>query len=279
MSEAIEVVKHSGERTRFSEEKLRTSLKNSGAPQKVIDRVTEIIIENLVDGISTRNIYQHAHKLLKKEAAEHASRYKLKQAILELGPSGYPFEHFTGELFRVQGYEVETGVIVEGQCVHHEVDVIADNGSERLMIECKFHNRHGYKSDVKIPLYIQSRFLDVSSKWRSQPEHINKRMTGWVVTNSRFTTDAIDYGKCIGLKLLGWDYPQHMSLKRLVEIHQIQPITTLSSLQKSERETLFSEGIVLCRNMCDQAAKVEVLIGKKASKLLKEADYICSYTD
>jgi hypothetical protein len=279
MSETVEVVKHSGERSSFSEDKLRASLRNSGAPEGVIDRVTQAIIESLVDGISTRKIYQHAHRLLKKEAAEHASRYKLKQAILELGPSGYPFEFFTGELFKVQGYHIETGVIVEGQCVNHEVDVIADNEEERLMIECKFHNRHGYKSDVKIPLYIQSRFLDVSESWKKQAAHKNKKMIGCVVTNSRFTSDAIDYGKCMGLRLLGWDYPQHMSLKQLVEKYQIQPITTLSSLKKTEREILFNEGIVLCRTLCDESSKVETLIGKKASSLLKEADYICSYTD
>ena len=103
-------------------------------------------------------------------------------------------------------------------------------------------------------------------------------MQGWVVTNSRFTSDATDYGKCVGLKLLGWDYPQNRSLKSLVETHQIQPITTLSSLTKSDREKLFKEGIVMCRTMCDEAQRVEELIGKKAGKILKEADYICSYT-
>lgn len=278
MNNAIEVVKHSGERTHFSEEKLRQSLQNSGAPDQIIDRVTAEIVKTLQDGISTHKIYQRAHKLLKKEATVHASRYKLKQAILELGPSGYPFEFFTGELFRVQGYKVETGVIANGQCVKHEIDVIADNGTERLMVECKFHNRHGYKSDVKIPLYIQSRFLDVSREWKKQADHANKNMHGWVVTNSRYTSDAIDYAKCVGLHLLGWDYPQHMSLKMMVENYQIQPITSLSSLSKTEREILYKEGIVLCRTLCEQSAKVEALIGKKASKLLREADYICSYS-
>ncbi len=139
----------------------------SGAPEHIVDNVAKAIINELQDGISTKKIYEKAHQLLKKEAVVYASRYKLKEALLELGPSGYPFEYFTAELFKVQGFEVETGILVDGHCIKHEVDVIADNGSERLMIECKFHNRNGYKSDVKTPLYIQSRFIDVSESWKN----------------------------------------------------------------------------------------------------------------
>jgi hypothetical protein len=279
MSSSVQVIKHSGEKSGFSEEKLKQSLRRSGAPEAVVERVTVAIIEELRDGISTRKIYQQAHRLLKKEAAVHASRYKLKQSILELGPSGYPFEHFTAALFEMQGYQVQTGVLAKGHCVNHEIDVIADNGVDRLMIECKFHNRPGYKSDVKIPLYIRSRFLDVSEEWRKEEAHQHKNMQGWVVTNSRFTSDAIDYGKCVGLKLLGWDHPEQQSLKSLVEQYRIQPITTLSSLTKTEKELLFKEGIVLCRSMCENPQLIQAILGKRSKKLLKEADYICSYSD
>ena len=276
MASSIQVVKHSGEGIIFSEKKLRESLMRSGAPEHIVDNVAKAIINELQDGISTKKIYEKAHQLLKKEAVVYASRYKLKEALLELGHSGYPFEYFTAELFKVQGFEVETGILVDGHCIKHKVDVIADNGSERLMIECKFHNRNGYKSDVKIPLYIQSRFIDVSESWKKQLSHKHKTMQGWIVTNSRFTSDAIDYGECVGLKLLGWDYPLQNNLKSLVENYHIQPITTLSSLTKTEKKLLFKEGIVLCRNMCEKSVKVELILGKRAKKLLQEADYICN---
>ena len=277
MTSQIQITKHNGETVSFSESKLRESLIKSGASEETINVVIDEVTESLTEGISTRHIYQKAHKLLKKRSSEHASRYKLKQSILELGPSGYPFEHFVGELFKIQGYEISTGVISPGHCVQHEVDVIADNGTERFMIECKFHNRNGYKTDVKVPLYIQSRFLDVSGQWRLQENHNQKKMIGWVVTNSRFTTDAIDFGKCVGLRMLGWDYPGTDSLKILIEKFKIQPITTLSSLNRKDRELLFKEGIVLCRNICEQSMLVERLLGRSSRQLLKEANYICSY--
>ncbi|MFT4738661.1 MAG: hypothetical protein ACI8QD_002197 [Cyclobacteriaceae bacterium] len=272
----VTIKKYSGEEVIFSEDKLKSSLQKAGANQHTIDLVSKQITDHLFPGISTKQIYQKAHKLLKKISSKNASRYKLKQAILELGPTGYPFEWLIGDLFKKQGYDTEVGVVTPGHCVNHEVDVIADNGKERHMVECKFHNRLGYKSDVKIPLYIQSRFLDVKSEWTKIPAHSEKKMTGWVVTNARFTTDALDYGKCVGLKLLAWDYPINEGLKSLVELHHIQPITTLSSLTKLDREKLLKEGIVLCSDLCDRQNEAHLILGKKANKLLEEAEYVCS---
>ncbi|MCH5685183.1 restriction endonuclease [Niabella sp. W65] len=80
---------------------------------------------------------------------------------MTLGPTGFPFEKLTAAILESMGYSTRTGVIVPGHCVKHEIDVIATKEEHHIMVECKFHNRQGFVSDVKIPLYIQSRFLDV----------------------------------------------------------------------------------------------------------------------
>jgi hypothetical protein len=85
---------------------------------------------------------------------------------MELGPSGFPFEKYVAEILKYQGYRVEVGVIVEGFCVKHEVDIIAEKEAKHFMIECKFHNQPGTFCDVKIPLYINSRFLDIEKMWK-----------------------------------------------------------------------------------------------------------------
>lgn len=64
---------------------------------------------------------------------------------MELGPSGFPFEKFISEILKFQGFAVQVGVIVEGHCVKHEIDVVAEKGEEHFMIECKFHNTQGIK--------------------------------------------------------------------------------------------------------------------------------------
>jgi len=101
------------------------------------------------------------------------------------------------------------------------------------MVECKFHNRQGYKCDVKIPLYIKSRFEDVKKEWEKRKDHESKFHEGWVVTNTRFTEDAIQYGKCSGLKLIGWDYPQQGSIRDRINLSGLHPVTCLTSLTKA----------------------------------------------
>jgi len=159
----VSVKKASGEVVPFSYEKLQRSLKRSGASESETARIVEEINKNLFEGISTKSIYKMAFKLLKEQSNHLAAKYHLKGAIMELGPSGFPFEKYIGEILRYQGYKTRVGEIVQGKCVSHEIDVIAELDGQHFMIECKYHNQPGTFSDVKIPLYIQARFKDVEA--------------------------------------------------------------------------------------------------------------------
>ncbi|HAD97890.1 MAG TPA: ATPase, partial [Cryomorphaceae bacterium] len=121
----INVTKYSGEKAPFDVEKLRQSLQRSGAKEKVIDAVVEQVLPILYEGISTKEIYKKAFALLRKKERPAAARYNLKKALLQLGPTGFPFELYVAELLKAKGYETRTGQIVQGNCVQHEVDVIA----------------------------------------------------------------------------------------------------------------------------------------------------------
>ena len=217
MSQNITITKMSGETAFFVESKLRNSLERSGAEGKVVQEVIDGINAILYQGMTTKEIYRLAFKKLKNKSRTHASKYKLKKAIMELGPSGFPFEKFIGKILDHEGFETQVGVIVQGKCVQHEVDVIAQKDNNHNMIECKFHSDQRRFCNVKIPLYIQSRFLDVMAKWEKQKGHETKFHQGWVATNTRFTTDAIQYAECSGLKLLSWDYPANNSLKSRID--------------------------------------------------------------
>jgi hypothetical protein len=246
MEKETHIIKASGEIAVFSEDKLRTSLHRVGATPEQIDSVISEISAKLYEGISTKKIYRLAFNLLKGSSRHLAAKYHLKQAIMELGPSGFPFEKYIAEILRCQGYLTNVCMIVPGQCVKHEVDVIAQMDDQQLMIECKYHNQPGIFCDVKIPLYIQARFKDVESQWKSSKIPGIKIFQGCVVTNTRFSTDAIQYGTCAGLKLIGWDYPAKGSLKEQIDELGLYPITCLTSLTKIEKQHLLDKKIVLC---------------------------------
>ncbi len=273
----ISITKMSGEKDHFDELKLIGSLERSGADDATILYITNNIKSLLFEGISTKEIYKKAFQLLRKSSRPTAARYKLKKAILELGPTGYPFENFIGEVLRYQGFEVEVGVIVKGHCVNHEIDVIAIKENRHYIIECKFHSDQARKCDVKIPLYIKSRFDDVEKERRKSPKNNGKEHKGWIYTNTRFTTDAIQYGNCAGLGLVSWDTPRGGSLRERIDVAGLHPITSLTTLNRKEKQMIIEQDIVLCKSLIQNPDLLHQIGIKriKHKSILNEAKELC----
>ena len=162
--EKLIVTKASGIQSVYDPDKLKKSLHKSGADEETVNFILKSLKPQLFDGIPTKKIYRMAYAMLKKTSKETASKYKLKNAIFELGPSGYPFEIFIAEILKQKGYKVKIGQTLKGKCVKHEVDVVADKGDRHFIIECKYHHSAGIICDVKIPLYIKARFDDIEQK-------------------------------------------------------------------------------------------------------------------
>lgn len=277
----LEILKSSGEKVKFSLGKLRTSLQRSGASEAIISQVIDKLKEELYQGISTKEIYNRAFALLKKSNTCLASRYKLKKAIYEFGPTGYPFERFVGAILKYSGYETEVGKILQGQCVTHEIDVVARKNSETTIIECKFHSQQGLYCNVKIPLYINSRYQDVKAHWDLKSNKSSHLAAGWVVTNTRFTEDALKYGKCCGLYLLSWDYPKNDGLKDRIDLLGLYPITVSTLLTNREKQFLLSRDVVLCRELIGDTFYLDHLgISEvRKEKILHEISKLCAVSN
>lgn len=274
----ISIIKASGQEVAFDESKLKFSLKKSGASDEVIGLILDIIKDLLYNGITTREIYKTAFRLLRKNSRSTAARYKLKKALVELGPTGFPFEIFISHLLRQEGFQTQVGIIVKGHCVNHEVDVVAEKENHRYMIECKFHNDLTTHSNVKVPLYIHSRFNDIEKEWLKKPENSLKFQQGWIYTNTRFTKDAIQYGNCSGLNLVSWDYPLEGSLKERIDKSGLHPITCLTTLTLAEKKLLTHREKVLSRELCKHP-ELLTAIGvspRRQKNILKEAHELCN---
>ncbi len=254
-------------------QKLKKSLQYSGASEAMVDEILERVQEELYQGISTREIHNRAFALLKKKKSVYASKYKLKKAIYELGPTGFPFERFVAGVLHFSGYEVQVGQMVQGTCVSHEIDVLASKNGTLHVIECKFHGDQSLKCDVKVPLYINSRYLDVKDVLLHQSQDTQ----GWVVTNTRFTGDALLYGKCAGLYLLSWDFPLENGLKDRIDRLGLYPITVSLLLSKREKILLLDKGVVLFRNLeKHQRLLDEIGVSKgRKERILKEMRSLC----
>lgn len=277
MSKLPIIKKASGELQPFNPDKLTHSLQRSGADSGVIREITNDVIDWIQPGTTTRQIYTRAYGLLRKKRRSMAARYSLKKAIMELGPSGYPFESFVGHLFKCKGFEVQVGQVVNGKCVTHEVDVIASNHKNQHLVECKYHNSQGKFSSVQVPLYIRSRVNDIIETRSALPEYKNITFHGWVVTNTRFTTDAMAYGRCCGLNLMSWDFPENDSLKVLTEKHRAFPVTALTQLTKAQKQFLLKKGVVLCSELMQNKDLLHTLqlSERKIARVIDETRDLC----
>lgn len=273
LSPPITITKSTGKQVVFSIEKLRNSLRRSGADEATVKEIVSVVRDELYQGISTKSIYNRAFALLKKKKLVFASKYKLKKAIYELGPTGFPFEQFLATLLEHSGYEVRVGQFMKGLCVSHEVDVIAKKDGEHILIECKFHGDPSRKCDVKVPLYINSRFKDILAYQRKdQPNQC------WVATNTQFTQDAIDYGQCMGLHLLSWDYPADHSLKERIDHLGLYPITVSELLTKREKQFLLSRDVVLLKQLHKDAFYLDHLgiSEQRKERIMQEVKMLCN---
>lgn len=274
----VEVIKHSGERADFSIEKLKSSLRKSGAEEALVNEISNNVRDELYQGISTKEIYNRAFALLKKEKKGYASKYKLKKAIYELGPTGFPFEKFIAALLFYSGYKVKTGQFLQGKCVLHEVDVVARKNDQFIVIECKFHSDEGRNCNVKIPLYIHSRYRDILNNYNDKNE-AEKPTEGWVVTNTRFTEDALQYGKCAGLYLLSWDYPKDNGIRDRIDRLGLYPITASTLMSQREKQFLLSRDIVLCKQLINDDFYLDHLgiSENRQARILEEIKILCKH--
>lgn len=276
-NDTVWVIKSTGEREPFSLAKLRRSLIRSGADEVTTQMVIDHIIPELKNGMKTSQIYGHAYSILKKKKFPAAIRYSLRKAVMELGPSGFPFEKYVAEVLRRKGYSAQTGVILPGYCVSHEVDVLMEKDDRHIFAECKFHNQQGIKTDVKVALYVHARFLDLQKGHDAKEADSPKVHEGWLITNTKLTSDAIQYANCAGLNVVGWDYPEKGNLQDLILETGVHPLTFLSTLTAREKNDLLAQGVVLCGEIKKDQSSLRTLgfSEEKVASVVNEANQVC----
>lgn len=275
------IVKADGSREKFDPARLMLSLMRSGTGSHAAGRIAEEISGMIVPGMSSREVYSRAFALLRKESRPIAARYALRRALLELGPTGHPFEDFISHLYRAEGWQVETRKIIRGKCVAHEIDFYASHPTqnEHLAAELKYHNDPNYKTDLKVALYVKSRFDDIFScdpSVRACP--IDR---GILVTNTKFTSEAIAYAECAGVELLGWGHPVDNSLFARMVRAKVYPITTLTRLSRAEKNLLIESGSIEVNDIVQDHRRLDVLHlpPDRIGELLAEADGLLSLPD
>lgn len=265
----VHVTKATGEKEHFSDEKVKYSIHRAGISDELQNQVLSHVKSKLYEGIPTSEIYHHITEFLTSaDKPYEKAKYGLKQAIMDLGPTGYPFEDFVAEIFKAQGYKTQTRLILPGTCITHEIDVLAEKDGKKSIIEAKFHNTSGTRSEVHVPMYMKSRFEDLKVR--------NAISDVIIVTNTKATLDALNYGACIGMKIISWGLPEAESLRDLVEKYNLHPITALTSLSQNQKQQLLEAHVVLCKEVLSNTSVLDVLHLEQnhVQKVIDEATFI-----
>ena len=239
----ILVKKSHGGTEPFSREKILRTCMRAGASNSEAEKISAEVEKKIYNGISTREILKLVLLLLRKENTAAASRYDLSGALLRLGPAGFGFETFFGEVLFNHGYSFKTDQFVRGASgVMHEIDVLAEKDGKKFLIEAKYHNARGIFTGLHEAMYTWARFLDISAR--------TKEFSGmWLVSNTKFSSDAIKYANFTGLKLVGWHYPKTESLQFLIESRKLYPITLLGNLSEEDEQKFSDAGIMLLKDI------------------------------
>lgn len=261
MTYDMRVVKRSGEVEDFDPAKAINAILRIGASQEEAQAILESVKPHLYDGMTTEELYRRIRSALPSPKAQ---QYSLKKAIMLLGPEGHAFESLMGRVFEQMGYQVLVRQVLNGKCVSHEVDVVIVKDGKKATVECKFHNALGTKSSIQEALYTWGRFLDLKDG--------NGVDVPWLVTNTKFSSDVVRYGNCVGMHLIGWKYPEDGGLEKLIDEANIYPITVLD-IRRSEQRTLICHDFVICRDVLDRKAELLALFPRETGeRIIKKAE-------
>jgi hypothetical protein len=274
---SVTITKADGTVEYFKVEKLRRSLRRAGASPDEVHAIVAELQQHLYDGIKTQEIYRYAFTLLRESKPPAAARYSLRRALFGLGPTGFPFETFLARLFAADGYTTRTGIILEGHCATHEIDIAAYKADHSFVGEAKFHARPGIKSDLQVAMYSYARLLDLQQTKICSEDHCGISEF-WLITNTKFTSAAERYGQCMNLQLLSWDFPRHNNLHDRIQRARIYPISVLQSLSTAQAATLINHDIILCRELLARPGVLRTLhiSPRKQEAILAEAAALCS---
>ena len=143
------------------------------------------------------------------------------------------------------GYQVQTNVYLKGEGVDHEIDVYAEKGNVIFISEAKYKNDFKLKTHIDHVMYADARLQDI--RRRAKKEGDPREYYMWVITNTKFTDNAIRYASYRDIQLLGWNYPPFINLMKLVSEKKLYPVTILPSITRSILKKLAHKELILVK--------------------------------
>ncbi len=255
----VHVIKASGEKEEFDKNKIRQTCFRAGVSQKNCERIANEVEKEVYEGISTQKILKIVLKKLgKTERKETVIKYGMRDSLSKLG--GLEFEKYAEHLLRVQGYRTSWNLLLKGELVTHQIDVIAEKNSERIMIECKHHSNPHRFTGLQEALALWAAYDDL----KKGGENLS---SAWLISSTKLSDHAIQYGIGKNMGLTSWNYPENDDLREWITGKGFYPLTSLD-LSPPVRHKLMDADVLLVHELAQANANELARKAKMPSKTI-----------
>jgi len=244
----VYVTKANGEQAPFEKEKIIRTCIRSGLPRETAERIADKVASNIYDGISTRKILDQVLKELKEYESHHKAKYDLRRAVADLSPEFHEFEKYVTHLFRAHGYKTQWDKIIQGECIEHQIDIVAEKAGKAYLVECKHHVNQHRLCGLGTTLQTWAAFDDI----HKGPNGMKYNKV-WLFINTKFSAHSIKYATAKNMILTGWNYPEETALREMISQKSVYPITILE-LSDKHRDAFANAGIFLLNELVSSRA-------------------------
>lgn len=245
----INVTKFDGRLQPFDRGKVARTCVRMGADPAFAAQVAGRIEAEAYEGIPTKKIMQTIFANLRRRMPEMRHRIDLRTAIAMMRPKP-DFELFVATILRAYGYKVKSNQFLQGRCVEHEIDAVAENGRDVFYVEVKHHfNAHTY-TGLDVFLQAAAAFEDLADGFKAG-RHRTAFTKAMLVTNAKMSEHALRYADCRGIRYLSWEAPRGRSLGEVIGKHKLYPITLIRGLDAGVQAKLGDAGIVTLKQLVE----------------------------
>ena len=256
------MTKVDGSKQLFVKEKVVKTCLRMGASRKIAEMVANEVERNLSECISTEKIFQMTLRLLRKHEPIIQHLLDLRKG-LSLMNSRPEFELFIQILLRENRYEVTPNRIIRGKCGEHEVDAIAKKNDITYVVEAKHHINYHTPTGLDESRIARAILEDVTEGFEFGRNSL-KIDRAMIITNTKFSEHARQYGECRKILQIGWNSPRNKSLQDMIEERRLHPLTCLRGLGKQIKRKLTAEGIILMKQLIEEEPEKQQHPDKRA---------------
>lgn len=214
----------------YSSHHVKRSCTRAGFSEEEAEEIESRVFERAWEKITTRKLSSIVYSEMKKISEVYALRYRLRESIADLNPNYHEFEKYITKVLDMDGFDADWSPRPkpQGECIEHEIDVVAKAHGETFVVECKHHYHHHRFTGLDIPMRQFARLEDLR---RGHSHGISNSVSAdraWVIVNTKLSDHAKRYAECKNVRMTAWKYSNEgYSLDDLVERNNAYPVTML----------------------------------------------------